>query len=109
MVADVTTAILAPIGLWLLFVLIRRIYRTEHLRRHGDLTEATIRAVEIGALGEGPPFWIAKYEYTDRDGAKHDGQTPMLSFDPTARSTGNRCTIRIDPQHPERSAWVDGT
>ena len=109
MVADFTTVVLTPIGLWLLFVLIRRIYRTEHLRRQGDLTDATIQAVQIGALGEGPAFWIAKYEYTDSYGAKHDGQTPMLSYDPTARSTGNRCTVRIDPQHPERSAWIDGT
>lgn len=106
MVADVTLVVLVPIGAWLLYVLVRRIYEAEQTRREGVLADGTVVEVYT-ALSRGGSRIIAAYEYTDANGGSHRGKSPDLADSPNLGVIpGSRCTIRFNPKHPERSVWI---
>jgi hypothetical protein len=90
----------------------RSAYQRYRIRRSGVLRTATITEVQlVPLLAEGATSmsWRARYRYVDDGDIPHEEWSPFLSYDPTLRSTGNRCEIRFDPRRPERSAWIEGS
>jgi len=105
-VAEVTVLVLAPIGVWLLYVLARRVYLREQIKRHGVLTDATV--VDVYVVPErGGARMVAVYKYLDQAGGSHKGESPELIDDAHSGAIpGSRCKIRFDTDHPERSVWI---
>ncbi len=106
MIAQLIVLVLLPTGGWLLYVLLRRIYRREQIKQHGILADA--RVVDVYAVpARGGARMVAIYEYLDQQGGPHKGKSPELYDDPDAGPIpGSRCKIRFDADHPERSVWV---
>ena len=106
MVAEVTLVLLVPIGAWLLYALVRRVYQRDQIKQHGILADATVIDVYV-IPAKGRARMVAVYEYLDQVGGSHKGKSPELADSPTLGPIpGSRCTIRFDPQNPERSVWV---
>src|SRR5712691_9101193 len=90
----------------------RSAYQRRRVQRSGVLRVAAITEVQlVPFLTEGATsmLWRARYRYVDDGDISHEGWSPLLSYDPTLRSTGNQCEIRFDPRRPQVSAWIEAS
>jgi Protein of unknown function (DUF3592) len=86
-----------------------RVLRQWSILKHGDLTQATVLAVQPGnAEINNVRQWEVRYQYRDHHGRVHEGTSgdvaPVLAH---AVAVGDTVGVRFDRDRPEYSAWIE--
>jgi Protein of unknown function (DUF3592) len=96
------------IGCTCLGIAIRHTMSAARLRRHGILTEATITgAVDANMKINGVPQMRIAYHFSDEQGLRHEGRSPMMPEPDAAEWTaGRRVYVKYDRARPSKSLWI---
>jgi hypothetical protein len=86
-----------------------RVWRQWSILRQGDLTQATVLAVQPGnAEINNVRQWEVRYQYRDHHGRVHEGTSGDVAPDLAhGVAVGDTVGVRFDRERPEHSAWIE--
>jgi hypothetical protein len=100
--------VLAPIGVVLVSLGARDVWRRRRLYYHGTGAVATVVAVEeTNVRINRRPRWRIRFSYRDHRGQERRGQSGYLGDSEAHEwSPGDTATVHFDPHRPEQVLWM---